>query len=195
MKPTTNRGGRPRSFDRSLAVKTAMSLFRRHGYEGVSLAMLTEAIGIAPPSIYAAFGSKAGLFHEALDRYAETMALSLLPQGNASVTLDHAISSMFDRAIQSVTASPGERGCMISTGLLGCHPDHGDLAEALRIRRAALVEQFACELGRWLPPHRCVDMAAFLCAVLQGVAVQARDGASVESLRMIAANARSCLAR
>ncbi len=172
-----------------------MSLFWRHGYEGVSLAMLTEAIGIAPPSLYAAFGSKAGLYGEALDRYAETMALSLSPEGDDGVTLDRAISSMFDRAILSVTASPGVRGCMISTGLLGCHPDHGDLAETLRVRRAALAEQFACELGQWLPPHRCVDMAAFLCAVLQGVAVQARDGASVESLRTITTTARSCLAQ
>lgn len=194
MEPVANRGGRPRSFDRDLAVTTAMSLFRRHGYEGVTLAMLTQAIGVAPPSLYAAFGSKAGLYREALDRYAETMALGLLPEGDADVTLDQAVAAMFDRAILSVTASPVERGCMISTGLLGCHPDHDEIAETVRLKRMALAECFARDLGRWLPAQRCGDVAAFLCAVLQGIAVQARDGTTVERLRTIAANARSCVA-
>ncbi|WP_163368077.1 TetR/AcrR family transcriptional regulator, partial [Enterobacter hormaechei] len=52
----------PRTFDRDQAVDIAMRLFWRHGYEGVSLNDLTAAIGIAPPSLYAAFGSKAGLY-------------------------------------------------------------------------------------------------------------------------------------
>src|SRR5690606_6207018 len=63
------RGGRPWSFDRQDAIETAMRLFWRHGYEGVSISDLTKEIGVAPPSLYAAFGSKAGLYREALERY------------------------------------------------------------------------------------------------------------------------------
>ena len=63
-------GGRPRGFDREAAIATAMELFWRHGYEGVSINDLTHTIAIAPPSLYAAFGSKACLSGEALDRYA-----------------------------------------------------------------------------------------------------------------------------
>ena len=66
-------GGRPWSFDRNAAVETAMRLFWRHGYEGVSIGDLTKAIGVAPPSLYAAFGSKAGLYQQALTRYKETL--------------------------------------------------------------------------------------------------------------------------
>src|SRR5262245_25860741 len=62
--------GRPRSFDKDVAVETAMRLFHARGYDAVGVAELVSELGIKPPSFYAAFGSKAGLFRQALDRYA-----------------------------------------------------------------------------------------------------------------------------
>ena len=62
-------GGRKRAFDDQVALHTAMELFWRQGYEGTSIADLTQALGINPPSLYAAFGSKRELFEKALDRY------------------------------------------------------------------------------------------------------------------------------
>jgi AcrR family transcriptional regulator len=46
-----------------------MLLFWRHGYEATSVAELTAAMGITPPSLYAAFGDKQGLFLAAVRRY------------------------------------------------------------------------------------------------------------------------------
>ena len=60
--------GRPRRFDPDAAVATAQQLFHARGYDAVSVADLTEALGINPPSFYAAFGSKAGLYARILDR-------------------------------------------------------------------------------------------------------------------------------
>jgi AcrR family transcriptional regulator len=69
-KLTQKRRGGSRTFDRNEAIDAAMRLFWRHGYAGFSLNDLVSAIGIAPPSsLYAAFGSKAGLYREALDHY------------------------------------------------------------------------------------------------------------------------------
>src|ERR1700674_5103645 len=61
--------GRPRSFDREAALERAMEVFWRQGFEGSSLHDLTEAMGINPPSLYAAFGDKEHLFLEAVERY------------------------------------------------------------------------------------------------------------------------------
>ena len=61
--------GRPRAFDMDKALDAALDLFWRKGYEGTSIADLTKAMGINPPSLYAAFGGKETLFHQALDRY------------------------------------------------------------------------------------------------------------------------------
>src|SRR5438128_6606080 len=61
--------GRPRGFDMTKALDSAMEVFWRKGYEGASVADLTEAMGINSPSLYAAFGSKEGLFRAVLERY------------------------------------------------------------------------------------------------------------------------------
>src|ERR1700742_3435594 len=61
--------GRPRSFCTEKALDSAMQVFWRKGYEGASMVDLTEAIGINAPSLYAAFGSKEGLFRAVLERY------------------------------------------------------------------------------------------------------------------------------
>src|ERR1700733_7112105 len=63
---------RPRVFDVDKAVETATELFWRNGYERTSLADLTTAMGITPPSFYFAFGSKEGLFKRALQHYYKT---------------------------------------------------------------------------------------------------------------------------
>src|SRR4051812_3480675 len=61
--------GRPRAFDRARALEQALTLFWERGYEGTSIADLTAVMGITPPSLYAAFGSKEALFREALSLY------------------------------------------------------------------------------------------------------------------------------
>src|SRR5678815_522991 len=61
--------GRPRAFDIDQALDQALRVFWEKGYDGASVADLTEAIGINPPSLYAAFGNKEALFKKALDRY------------------------------------------------------------------------------------------------------------------------------
>jgi len=44
----------------------AQRLFHSRGYDAVSVADLTKEIGINPPSFYAAFGSKLGLYTQVL---------------------------------------------------------------------------------------------------------------------------------
>src|ERR1044071_6333578 len=63
------RTGRPRCFCKEEALDKAMVVFWRQGYEGASLSDLTKAMGINPPSLYACFGSKEGLFKAVLERY------------------------------------------------------------------------------------------------------------------------------
>ena len=158
-----------------------MRLFRRHGYAGVSIADLTGAIGIAPPSLYAAFGSKAGLYREALDRYA---ALPGALDGLAGAeTLEQAVAGLLEAAIKAVVAE--ERGCMISTGLVEGAAEQQALARELGERRLSLRGRIADGLGRWLGHPEADRLAAYLLAVQQGIAVQARDGATETELLCI----------
>ena len=107
---TKSRGGRPWSFDRDAAVETARRLFWRHGYEGVSVGDLTKAIGVAPPSLYAAFGSKAGLYQQAMTRYKETLGrLDVAGIGSAK-SLPDAVRLLLEGCCQERHATRARTG-------------------------------------------------------------------------------------
>ncbi len=178
----TRRGG-PRTFDRDEAIDIAMRLFWRHGYEGVSLNDLTAAIGVAPPSLYSAFGSKAGLYREALERYfgLRGAVWDIKP----TTTLQETVETLLHKAIDAVIDPAGERGCMISSGMIQCGADHAELARELAERRDTMRDMIAATLGHWLDRDRALSLARYLVAVLQGLSVQAYDGASREELRQV----------
>lgn len=178
----TRRGG-PRTFDRDEAIDIAMRLFWRHGYEGVSLNDLTAAIGVAPPSLYSAFGSKAGLYREALERYfgLREPVWDIKP----TTTLQETVETLLHKAIDAVIDPAGERGCMISSGMIQCGPDHAELARELAERRDTMRDMIAATLRHWLDREHALSLARYLVAVLQGLSVQAYDGASREELRQV----------
>ena len=57
-------------YNRQEALERALKLFWQKGFHATSLKDIEEALDMRPGSIYAAFGSKDGLFQEALDYYA-----------------------------------------------------------------------------------------------------------------------------
>ncbi|NUR84214.1 MAG: helix-turn-helix transcriptional regulator, partial [Nonomuraea sp.] len=61
---------RTREFDTDAAVERAMDVFWSRGYAATSIQDLVEATGVGRGSLYAAFGSKEGLYEAALLRYA-----------------------------------------------------------------------------------------------------------------------------
>ncbi len=194
MRKERSKGGRPRGFDRDKALETAMRLFWRYGYEGVSIADLTEAIGIAAPSLYAAFSSKVQLFEEALERYEQGPGAFDPAVVRGATSLEEAVRRLLEASIDTVTSPGRERGCMISSGLIACHPDHQALARDLGKRRDAMREALARMLRPWAGERQARRIARHLSAVLQGVSIQARDGATPAELREIVEEVVSGLA-
>jgi AcrR family transcriptional regulator len=180
------RRGGPRTFDRDQALEIAMLLFWRHGYEGVSINDLTDAMGIAPPSLYAAFGSKAGLYGETLDRYFGLIgALHVLePSGS----LIDAVEALLRRAVAAATDSTGEGGCMISTAMVQCDAEHAEIARDLVERRRAIFEKIAVGLEHWLDENSAHALARYLMSVMQGLTVQARDGVEKADMERVVDN-------
>src|SRR5260370_32013768 len=93
--------GRPREFEVDKAVDVALQVFWRKGYEGASMADLTEAMGITKPSLYAAFGNKEELFRKALDRYVDG------PGGYFQVALGMPTARTVLEPLLYQTADPG----------------------------------------------------------------------------------------
>ncbi|MEM1107709.1 MAG: TetR/AcrR family transcriptional regulator [Planctomycetota bacterium] len=64
--------GRPQKFDEEQVLDTAAAMFRRDGYDAVSVADLCRETGLAMQSLYHRFGDKAGVYREALERFGRT---------------------------------------------------------------------------------------------------------------------------
>ncbi|WP_207477320.1 TetR/AcrR family transcriptional regulator [Arenibaculum pallidiluteum] len=187
------RRGRQATFDRNEALDIALDLFWRHGYEGVSVADLTKAIGIAAPSLYHAFGSKADLYREVLRHYGSN---GMSPDEIAAApSSQDAARLMLERGIAAVTTPGRPLGCMISSGMLMSSPENADLVAELRRLRASLREalqrRIARDVEEGLLPETtdAPSLARFFAAVLQGISVQALDGATAAELRAAAAAA------
>jgi AcrR family transcriptional regulator len=184
--------GRPRSFDRTAALRRAMEVFWAKGYEGASLSELTTAMGINSPSLYAAFGSKEALFREAVGLYTKTVGPEIWATIAEAPTAREAIERFLCATAEAYASPSNPHGCLIVLGAL--HPSDNNAAacEVLREHRAGNVETLRCRLERAVAqgelPHSldCHTVASFYATVQQGMSIQARDGASRETLFGIA---------
>lgn len=178
-------GGRPRSFDRDAALETAMRMFWKHGYEGVSFQQLTAALGIGAPSLYAAFGNKEALYREALDRYADKRGASDLSFMESARSAREAVRLLLDGTASGLVDPKGEVGCMLNTGMIANHPDLEDLARDLARRRARFRALLADTLQQWVGREQAEGLSSFVTAVMQGMAIQARDGFGRDQLQIV----------
>ncbi|WP_312367055.1 helix-turn-helix domain-containing protein [Ensifer sp.] len=174
--------GRPREFDRDVALAKARDAFWSRGYEGVSMADLVEKLGIASARIYAAFGSKRELFQEAVALYdAEEGGFAVRAMAEEK-TATRAIERSLREAIENCTRKGRPQGCMIVSAATNCAAENEDvrefLAEYRRGRSALLLKRLerAIAEGELKPEADAQALADHYATILLGVAVQARDG-------------------
>lgn len=187
--------GRPRNFDRDAALQCAMELFWAKGYEGTQLTDLTAAMGINPPSFYAAFGSKEASFREALELYEKKTGGGRIKAFGSDLDARRSIRALLDHGIDVALAAPNSGGCMIMMGMIDVGPGCEPLRDLLRSRRRDNLRQVRDRLERGvregdLPPSTEISrLATFYSATLQAISLHARDGATRQELNDIAASA------
>ena len=180
--------GRPRTFDREQALKSAIDVFWARGYDGATLEELQAAMGgIAPPSFYAAFGSKDRLFREAVALYHKTMSERFL-RGLEAPTAREGIEALLRAAVDTFGGTEGPRGCLIMLGALNCTRANKDAYDYLLELRQQGPEAIRQRLARGIadgdvPAGAPVsDLTSFYTTVLQGLSIRAHDGASRQAL-------------
>lgn len=184
--------GRPRTFDVERAIETAMRLFHARGYDAVGVAELSDALGIKPPSFYAAFGSKAGLFERALERYTAGDAnvfMHARAQGGSTADV---LERTLMRAARLYPARNGAAGCLVMDSTRNsADPQACALTGAAqRAGRAVIRDFIAVEV-----PERAEEIADFMMIALFGMSAAARNGLGEEALHSFAATAGRTLRR
>jgi AcrR family transcriptional regulator len=180
----SGRRGRPRSFDRDEALERAMRLFWSRGYEGTSISDLTEAMGVAPPSLYGAYGDKQRLFLEAVERYEQTAGCFAREALAEEPTAERAVRRLLLGAVKSFTTPDNPKGCLMVLGATNCSVESAEVGEALAERRRAAEGAVRARLlageqaGEFARDADVDALAALVTATLFGLALKARDGAS-----------------
>ena len=182
--------GRHREFDVDQALDAALTVFWRKGYEGASYTDLTQATGVERPALYSAFGNKEALFLRALERY-YAHYLAFFPAALEQPTSRQVAQHILRSAVELNTRYPEHTGCLGIHGAIAGSDDAGPIRQALIDARAAgeaaLRERFerAQREGDLPATANCAVLAAYICAVLHGMAVQAKAGFSREMLEMV----------
>ncbi|WP_300972914.1 TetR/AcrR family transcriptional regulator [Sphingomonas sp. LHG3406-1] len=182
--------GRPREFCTDKALAAALQVFWSKGYDATSLSDLTAAMGITRPSLYAAFGNKEALFHEALDLY-QRDKLRYIEQAIEQPTAAQVAERLLRGAYETAAGEGESRGCMGVIASTSCGEDtqgvRDDVQRRGKVVRTKLVERFdkARQEGD-LPANADSDgLTSFLFALVQGISLQARAGASREQLKAL----------
>ena len=182
--------GRPRTFDRQTALRQAMQVFWALGYEGATLNELQAAMGgIAPPSFYAAFGSKEELFREAVELYSRTLGAPMIKALEEGPTARASIEALLEAAVESFCKPGLPRGCFLVFGAFNSVPSNKDVEEhvrGLRLRRQKAIQrrlQRAVAEGELSKDLNLASLAVFYTTVIDGLAIQARDGVPQKALR------------
>jgi AcrR family transcriptional regulator len=189
---TAKQRGRPRSFDRDAALERAVEIFWEHGYEGTSVADLTRAMGIGPPSLYAAFGDKRTLFEEVVESYVREYGGFIERALAEEPTARSAVRRALREAAVEYTWPGRPHGCLVISGAATHSAGATEVAERLRAMRRHSVSEFekrsAADIaGGQLPAGTdAAALARFTAAVLQGMSQQSRDGVDREQLLWVA---------
>jgi AcrR family transcriptional regulator len=182
--------GRPREFDPDVALAAALRVFWQRGYEGASMAELTEAMGITKPSLYACFGNKEALFRAALDLY-EREKLCYTSTALEADTARGVAERLLRGALATHCGESDPQGCLGVISTVVCGSEAEPIRSEVIARRKSSEIALAARLARAqeagdLPDH--VDpeaLASYLTTVLQGMSVKAGAGASREVLGKI----------
>ena len=188
------KGGRPLSFDRDAALRQAMLLFWRHGYEGTSLNALTRTLGVTPPSIYAAFGDKKRLFRDAVRLYSAggTASASII---DGAATARAAAEGLLGAAAHGFTGPDTPPGCLLASAAISGSAESADVQAELAQLRTGIEQHLRRRIaasvadGEMPATTDAAALAGLVLAVIQGMSTLARDGATREHLLAIAGTA------
>ncbi|GAB3605881.1 TetR/AcrR family transcriptional regulator [Conyzicola nivalis] len=171
--------GRPRLFDRDVALDSAMREFWAEGFDGVTTAKLAQKLGINQPSLYGAFGSKTDLFDEAAQLYIRGLD-DALRADLAHSSIREVAKALFRSAVIGFTRDDAPHGCLVMR--------EPRLATRREQTREAIRHRFEAGIvaGEFGSTADAEDMAEYVNSVLAGLAARALEGATRSELESVA---------
>lgn len=190
--------GRPREFDPEVALAKATDTFMRYGYAAASLEMLTRAMGMNKPSLYAAFGDKRALFLRVIEHRGRVLGARYRVAFDRGATLQESLRALFEEALQATAGREGPPGCLIASASTTEAVEDEAIRDFTRGFFALSDKVIAGWIASKLAPGGALGAEAIgrlANGVLHDIALRARVNESRTKLREIARDAALALAR
>lgn len=182
--------GRHREFDEAEVVEKAMRAFWKDGWRDATPQRLVEATGLSRSSLYAAFGSKKGVFLAALDLYVAQQQ-SYLTQLLAEGTVREGLERMYTLMVDMMRPGGGGMTCLVASSLLEVPAEDNETIARVVRGQAEMTEVFEARFRRAIHEGELDDArtagerAQFIATVNNGVQIAARAQASEDQLRSV----------
>jgi len=129
-------------YDRQKVIEKATNLYWKNGFHATSMRNLQDEIDMRPGSIYGAFGSKEGLFKEALRNYTD-MALSQLQKcrDEHESVIDALKAFVKAQVIDTQTDAPNGM-CMLAKTVGELTEENQDLIDTTKVHLGEIASKF-----------------------------------------------------
>lgn len=172
--------GRPKQFDRERALESALDLFWRHGYEATSLADLVEVTGAKAPTLYAEFGNKEGMFRAAVERYLQKYTVCANQMLEQDLPVAEIVEAYVRSSAEVFTDPDTPSGCFMVCASAALSSASDDVAQMLRRKHHAQEAALKGCFDRKVQQGEL--LAKYVICTIEGMSVQAREGASRSDL-------------
>jgi len=190
---------RPREFDRNEVLEKAMQVFWSRGYEATSLTDLTRSMGLSKSSLYDTFGSKHGLFLEAIDFYRENVSSQIRSIIGIDAPARQVIANVLGRAVDRILDPVGKRGCLLNNTAVELGPNDTEAAARCSAGLAAVEDTFHRLLKRAQAEGQIASdkdvraLARFFTSTINGIMVMGKADPDRARLEDIARTAMEVL--
>ena len=180
-----------KEFETTRALRIAMEVFWRHGYENTSLELLMSEMGVGKQSLYDTFGDKRSLYFKAMALYREETNISLRRVLASSSTVKQGFTKIL-RSLIAETREQHARGCLLLSANMERAVDDQEIAQFLQENQAEVESIFVEALrraksnGELAASEDPEALARFLIVVIQGMRAMARLKSDRPAMRQIA---------
>ncbi|KJY85115.1 TetR family transcriptional regulator [Vibrio galatheae] len=183
--------GRPKSFDREVALERALDVFWTQGYDGASLKDLTQAMGINKPSMYATFGNKEQLYFQAVEMYKNREGAPFLSALGQPQIRD-VIEAIFSRTAEAKCSNEKNKGCLMIQSSLACSDDSSVVKTSALKMRSEFIQLIqnrftkAANDGQLIKNADTQVMTHYAVSILDGLQIHSIDNPPPEMLESVA---------
>ncbi|WP_378143983.1 TetR/AcrR family transcriptional regulator [Cnuibacter sp. UC19_7] len=163
---------RRREFDEDALLEACIPLFWEKGFQATSMTDVAETTGVGNGSIYAAYGSKAGLFLVVLERYCATRVDLVREAMRGEGPLVDAVRDLFESVVDDCAQHRPSWGCLMLTSMAELGRQWPEVAE-LTLKTIREMQDVVGERLRRASPHDSAssrrDLAATVVLASQAI--------------------------